>query len=43
MGRCHQSKGTSMTTILTFFVLVSLGSGLTLLAIYCLIKLCEVK
>jgi hypothetical protein len=32
-----------MTTILTFFVLVSLGSGLTLLAIYCLIKLCEVK
>jgi hypothetical protein len=32
-----------MTTALTFFVLVSLGSALTLLAIYCLIKLCEVK
>ncbi len=32
-----------MITALTFFALVSLGSGLTLLAIYCLIKLCEVK
>lgn len=32
-----------MTTILTVFVLVSLGSALTLLAIYCLIKWCEVK
>ena len=32
-----------MITALTFFVLVSLGSALTLLAIYCLIKLCEVK
>jgi hypothetical protein len=32
-----------LITALTFFVLVSLGSALTLLAIYCLIKLCEVK
>jgi hypothetical protein len=39
----HATKGTSMITALTFFVLVSLGSGLTLLAIYCLIRLCEVK
>ena len=32
-----------MITALTFFALVGLGSGLTLLAIYCLIRLCEVK
>lgn len=39
----HTAKGTSMITALTFFALVGLGSGLTLLAIYCLIRLCEVK